>query len=557
MGELPATPGEEPQAVPGGEHRTMPGGEPHTAIAVLKHLSGPSLGLETLLYGNLLNVILSTDRRLEVAAGHMAVADGEGDGEGGAGAGAIRIARLVRTDGSYRLEASGGPVWINGRQVEAAELIEADVIEFGEKGPLSRFHLMDTSAHARRYFSEICDDCWDYLRVSRKPLPQRLANAAGEGLRRLLRETTLLFRIGVIAALALFGFVAYQQHQISSMLEAELRASQGRIENVATAVARGREQALTAADLEAMRDSLSRGLGGRLEVLEQQSRASETVIGASTASVAFLQGAFGFREAASGLILRHRTGPDGTLLAGPDGSPLMTLSGDGPPAERVFTGTGFAIADGSVLATNRHVAVPWEDDEGAAAAQMNGLEPFMLRMIAYSPGSATARQVELLQAADDADLALLRLAAGEAPLAPLPLAADPIAEGEFVIVMGYPTGLRSMVVRAGEAFVEELQRTNETDFWNVARQLAQRNLITPLSSRGIVAQLTSAFLVYDAATTRGGSGGPVLNMGGEVVAVNAAILPEYGGSNLGVPIAKLHELIAAAQLSPRAALGNQ
>ena len=42
-------------------------------------------------------------------------------------------------------------------------------------------------------------------------------------------------------------------------------------------------------------------------------------------------------------------------------------------------------------------------------------------------------------------------------------------------------------------------------------------------------------VVYDAETTHGGSGGPVLDLEGRVVAVNAAILTEFGGSNMGVP----------------------
>ena len=89
------------------------------------------------------------------------------------------------------------------------------------------------------------------------------------------------------------------------------------------------------------------------------------------------------------------------------------------------------------------------------------------------------------------------------------------------------------------AFVEELQKTENTGFWSVAARLAEADQIAPLASRGIVGQVTPATIVYDAETTHGGSGGPVLDINGSVVAVNAAILPEYGGSNLGVPVAKM------------------
>ncbi len=43
-------------------------------------------------------------------------------------------------------------------------------------------------------------------------------------------------------------------------------------------------------------------------------------------------------------------------------------------------------------------------------------------------------------------------------------------------------------------------------------------------------------IIYDAETTSGGSGGPVFNLEGEVIAINRATLPAFGGSNIGVPI---------------------
>ena len=113
--------------------------------------------------------------------------------------------------------------------------------------------------------------------------------------------------------------------------------------------------------------------------------------------------------------------------------------------------------------------------------------------------------------------------------------------------MGYPTGLRSMLAQAGDAFLAELQLAKDTDFWSVATRLSNKGLISPLASRGIVGQTSQATIVYDAETTQGGSGGPVLNTNGEVIAVNTAILPEYGGSNLGVPAAKVQQLLRAIE----------
>ena len=73
--------------------------------------------------------------------------------------------------------------------------------------------------------------------------------------------------------------------------------------------------------------------------------------------------------------------------------------------------------------------------------------------------------------------------------------------------MGYPTGMRSMLAQSGDAFIEELQKSNDTGFWTVAARLAKEGYIAPLASRGIIGQVTAATVVYDAETSQGGSGG--------------------------------------------------
>ena len=210
------------------------------------------------------------------------------------------------------------------------------------------------------------------------------------------------------------------------------------------------------------------------------------------------------------------------------------------------SGTGFAVGDDGVFVTNRHVALPWEDDAAVAAFAGHALEPVMIKFIVYLPGTPSAGPVELLQASEDADIALLRRTDEAEPMPGLTLAEAPPGPGDEVIVMGYPTGLRSLLAQSGDAFIAELQQTDDTEFWSIAARLAEAGHIAPLASRGIVGQVTRATIVYDAETTLGGSGGPVLDISGAVVAVNAAILPEYGGSNLGVPVARVQALLAAA-----------
>ena len=278
------------------------------------------------------------------------------------------------------------------------------------------------------------------------------------------------------------------------------------------------------------------------------SQARTRVIAQSFPSVVFLQGAYGFKDIESGLMLRHVMGPHNRPLVAPTGQPLLTIEGDGPVAERQFVGTGFAVENHGVLITNRHVAVPWENDATAGLYSEQGYEAVMIKFIGYPPGESEPSAVEFFLASEEADLAILRWGGEVRIESGLRLADTLPAAGDSVIVMGYPTGLRSMLVQAGPTFVEKLQEMNDTNFWSVAERLGKEGHIAPLSSRGIVGQITEATIVYDADTTLGGSGGPVLNADGEVGAVNAAILPDYGGSNLGVPVVFLRALLEDAGL---------
>jgi len=55
--------------------------------------------------------------------------------------------------------------------------------------------------------------------------------------------------------------------------------------------------------------------------------------------------------------------------------------------------------------------------------------------------------------------------------------------------------------------------------------------------------VTDSSVVYDAETTSGGSGGPLLDLQGRVVAINSEMIREFGGSNLGVPASRARELL--------------
>lgn len=461
------------------------------------------------------------------------------------------VARLQPFKSSYEITPKKGhSIWVNGVLIEKQILKHGDVIEFGETGPMVRFFLCTENWPARKSVTDILSDSAAYLMVSRQPVLRRTMRAFAQITRRLTRETTLLFRTSVVIALLILAGLVYQQTQMNREFQQKIERGVAQVEGFSAALAGARKEALTPADLKSLRIELGNQLTSnveRINALEQRTVANRRVITESVSSIVFLQGSYGFKERSSGRFLRHVMGEDGRPLMSPFGLPQLSLEGDGPPAGRQITGTGFVIGDQGNLITARHVAMPWKNDANVEAMSGQGFEPAMIRFIAYLPHKTSAIEVEILKASDDADLALLRRKNADEQLVGLTLSTEPPTLGDEVIVMGYPTGLRTMLAQSGEAFVKELQETKNTDFWTVAERLAEADQIAPLASRGIVGQVTESTLVYDAETTFGGSGGPVLNVKGEVIALNAAILPEYGGSNFGVPVAKIWALLKTAK----------
>ena len=208
--------------------------------------------------------------------------------------------------------------------------------------------------------------------------------------------------------------------------------------------------------------------------------------------------------------------------------------------------SAFIVGPGGQLLTNRHVVLPWENDDEYESILALGLKPLSRRLIGYLPGIEDPFDVTVAAASDDADVAILNCSDITGLRPPLTLTETPPTPGDEVIVLGYPTGIRALLARSGRKFVDELSSQKDLDFWTVANKLSAAGHISPLATRGIVGQVTADAIVYDAETTRGGSGGPVLGINGEVVAINAAILPEFGGSNIGVPVRHAQNLIDQA-----------
>ncbi|HKJ52176.1 MAG TPA: trypsin-like peptidase domain-containing protein [Gammaproteobacteria bacterium] len=513
---------------------------PSTAgtTAALEVLTGPARGTACWLTGSTLDVSVDDADRMRVAeAGGETLKD-------------TVVARLYRSADGYLIEAlAGHPLWINGEQVASGQLAQRDLIEFGDLGPLVRYRLHRQGDRLRRSLGDMLDDAIDYSRASRRPKISRFRIALRDFCRDFVLETTIFFRAGVIVALALLTFFVYQQYRSDLRLQQQASSSARQLESFARSLTRTSEEAIRPADLNRLREELSLSLSDtaqRLQLLEQRSAASKRVIALATRATVFLQGSYGYRDIESGRMLRYRTDADGNPLFSLRGQPLLTLDGDGEVARRVFTGTAFLVSQDGLMLTNRHVALPWEDDGGNGAPENSRVEPVILRFLGYLPEVREALSVEMLVASDETDLALLRLSEIAGEMHYLRLGQHSPEPGTEVIVMGYPTGLRAMLAQTGDRFLAELQADETLDFWGVAERLSESGFIRPLASRGIVGQRSESTLVYDAETTYGGSGGPVLDVNGDVIAINTAIIPEYGGSNFGIPVEFARRLLSAA-----------
>ncbi len=504
--------------------------------AVIEYLSGP-------LRGNSVSIV---GAKLYFAArsGTLLTPDEVGDSP--------QAGTLIRAGARYELiAATHQAVWVNGEPVDARVLASGDLIEIGD-GPVLHFWINPSGAGPHEATKDIVAQC---PRVARR-WPTRLGSLA---LRlAVLRPRHLVARVwrrsraGVLIGLAsLVGVLSYLSLQTHD-LELQLAREQTRVSGLAGLLNKLEGQALTRNELGALRDELGKGLidtGERVRALETGSVAVGRIIARSSGSVALVQGGFGFRDPATRRSLRLVVAKDGSPVRTPDGRPVITLEGSGPLVEIRFGGTAFVAAGDGVLLTNRHVALPWEGESSLPEIRALGLEPVMLRMNGYLPGNAEPFDIKLLGASDTHDVAVLQGDGAARDATPLPLSVDPATPGEAAVLLGFPTGIRALLARAGDAFVAKLSSQPKVDVDQVTTELARAGLIKPLASRGIVGQVSSEAIVYDAQTTAGGSGGPVLNLKGEVMAINRATLPEFGGSNIGVPARQALELMQQLKIS--------
>lgn len=178
--------------------------------------------------------------------------------------------------------------------------------------------------------------------------------------------------------------------------------------------------------------------------------------------------------------------PAGSLdLSAPPGSPLEHILGGGKAApQRVQSlGSGFIIDAAGIIVTNNHVIT-------------DAVE------ITVGLSDGTRLPAEVIGRDPKTDIALLRIKPRRPLIAVSFGDSDTAKVGDWVLAIGNPFGLGGSVT---------------------AGIISARN-------RELAAEIYDDFIQTDAAINRGNSGGPLFDMDGHVVGVNAAIISPSGGS---------------------------
>jgi S1-C subfamily serine protease len=284
---------------------------------------------------------------------------------------------------------------------------------------------------------------------------------------------------------------------------------------------------------------------GRLNRLESEGKFAETIVRTYGTSVCLLHVVVEFLDRSSGKPILIAVDSLGKPRLDDKGMVQLDTEGGGPHLQLDVFGTGFLVRKDGRLLTNHHVAEPWWGNDELKSLLDNGASAYALSYTAYFPGDRKGISAKLDKISSHADVATLRLDGGapqRATLLEIDDRSDASVAGDAVVLIGYPTGIEGILARAGSEAAKEI--TGDTsDVHQIMLHLADKNLIRPTTTQGHIGDVLQDKIVYDAATTSGGSGGPLFNRNGKVIGVNFAILNGFGGSNLAVPVRFAKELL--------------
>jgi serine protease Do len=390
--------------------------------------------------------------------------------------------------------------------------------------------------------------------------------------RRLLEHRDFRIALAVVlcAGAGLVAWTCQLNHQVALLqqaldrAESDRRSFENRIERERRRAAAEREALESRIELsrereEELRRRLADAAGGsevraldtelrqvrsRLVALEGERAAGERIIRDYGAGVCLIHGSYAF-YAADGRPLRYRVDGSGQKVREADGSASVGVDGEGPIHSFEALGTGFLADRRGYVVTNRHVVEPWWKNETADALAKHGYEARLLVLRAFFPRIREALRLDVHRVSPTVDLAVVKvdLRGRRVPALPLDVSGRGAVPGQPVVVLGYPTGLEAILAKTESEVVQQILSAQGTSNDRITEALSRRGLIRPSTTQGHIGDVTSTDIVFDAATTQGGSGGPVFNKHGRVVGVEYAMLPQFAGNSYGLPVRYALELI--------------
>jgi len=352
----------------------------------------------------------------------------------------------------------------------------------------------------------------------------------------------------------IYGALTKLQTSFASEREIIEQARKARKESEQSAPSSEAQRQILKRQSEELRDQIPRSDASQVGELEKQLRASnerlqkletektvaEDVIRSYSSSVCLLHIAVVFRDKVSGSNLRYTTlTPPKSAPADGDDIPVR-IGGAGAEVRMDVLGTGFLVSSDGRIITNHHVIEPWWKDESITELleQVPGLDPIVAAMTAYFPGITRGIPLKLQKISSDADLALVIGNISGLNLKALVMDDDPHAaiSGEPVVLLGYPTGINAILARSSEDALHSMAAKVNGDSTNLMTELARQKLIRPVSTQGHIGDVLADKIIYDAQTASGGSGGPLFNSAGKVIAINVATLRDFAGSNFAIPV---------------------
>jgi serine protease Do len=375
------------------------------------------------------------------------------------------------------LDSSKGTL-VNNILIKEVVLNDGDLIEYGENGPRMRFRIKTEEGDVCKPFREILADSMD---LAREPYRGRKLTTAVAFFKSLMIETftqtSLNFKL---VSLLVFSVIIVGIYSLFYTVYSTLTETTKRV-----------------------------------EVLEFESTIAERIIKNFSGGVCLIQCSF-------------------SLVDEQTGEPLKTW-GDGRLLTNDYTGTGFLISKDGKILTNRHIAEPWWQQTAHFISIQPGFKPRFEAFRAFFPSVKESFPLRIERVSEDADVALLSLDSEgiDIPVLELDLTGVGAIEGEPAILLGYPAGLGAIFAKTDPDIAKEISKL---PLLEAAQELSERGLIRPLSTQGHVSDVLKERIVYDAQTTVGGSGGPLFNNKGKVIAINYGIFRGFRGANFGVPI---------------------